>query len=587
MTHRRALLAITLFALPLFLVFLGSGDARAMMELFNLVPVREAVRDGHWLVPTLNGAPRLEKPPLPVWLPGALAVLCGHDNLWVVRLPSVLVGLMTCWAVYGIGCLLGSDRKWGFWAALVLAANLIFIRQARLASYDIFSTGFIMVGFLGLVGLAEMPARRWLWIALAGVGLGLAFMSKGPVPLATVCVPYALWVLIFHRRRWDIWLSLLGGAVLSAAVFLPWLLAAAAQQPQAWLVWRGEFLQFTAAEGEEYRAVWYYYLCFFLVIFPWTVSLIGGLALPLFPARSEPRPTAAEMRGRWLLLLVLVLGVVMLSIPHEKKQRYILQQVPIAALLIAALWLELQRLPHHTPLDWPAKLLLQCQAAVTIGMGVAVLLMIAAALLPADAVTHGMAALPPGMRKGLIEAPAALHMAVATLGVAGWLAIGLAVLALGVVAALAQGRRRFAAAFLCHLLAAWVAMFAGYWTYRIGGYQVSEYRADAEALSRLAGPNPIYSLPKTGPWLYTIYYANRTMPETAPAQIIAAAQQWTGPVFVLVRDGGQKEHWDQSQAVLAQIAAGTGRPLAPAMEFQDGHPGTQKLFRLGLHHEAP
>src|SRR5207245_1651956 len=83
LTHPTALLLITFFALPLFLIFLGTGDARAMMELFNLVPVREALRDGHWLVPTLAGAPRLEKPPLPVWLPGGIGAIFGSDSLWL------------------------------------------------------------------------------------------------------------------------------------------------------------------------------------------------------------------------------------------------------------------------------------------------------------------------------------------------------------------------------------------------------------------------------------------------------------------------------------------------------------------------
>ena len=81
--HWGALAIITAFALPLFLELLGHGQATAMMELFNLVPIREAYRDGHWLIPTLGGMPRLEKPPLPVWIPAALAMVFHSDNLWV------------------------------------------------------------------------------------------------------------------------------------------------------------------------------------------------------------------------------------------------------------------------------------------------------------------------------------------------------------------------------------------------------------------------------------------------------------------------------------------------------------------------
>ncbi len=53
--HVSALAIIALVTLPLLFVFLGTGDAVDMMELFNLVPIREAIRDHHWLMPTLDG----------------------------------------------------------------------------------------------------------------------------------------------------------------------------------------------------------------------------------------------------------------------------------------------------------------------------------------------------------------------------------------------------------------------------------------------------------------------------------------------------------------------------------------------------
>lgn len=180
--HWGALAIVTAFALPLFLELLGHGQATAMMELFNLVPIREAYRDGHWLIPTLGGMPRLEKPPLPVWIPAALAMLFHSDSLWVVRLPSVVLALATCWATYGIGCICSRDRRLGLFAAIALASMVVFIRQARMASYDIYGTAFTTMGFLGLLAAAEYPRRWWAWSTLGGVALGLAVLSKGPVP---------------------------------------------------------------------------------------------------------------------------------------------------------------------------------------------------------------------------------------------------------------------------------------------------------------------------------------------------------------------------------------------------------------------
>ena len=54
------------------------------MEARNMVTAREMVHDGNWLVPTMNGDLRLEKPPLPTWLT-AVAEMISPDNLALQR----------------------------------------------------------------------------------------------------------------------------------------------------------------------------------------------------------------------------------------------------------------------------------------------------------------------------------------------------------------------------------------------------------------------------------------------------------------------------------------------------------------------
>ena len=132
-SHGVAILILGVASLAVFLILLGNGDPVDMMELFNLVPVREAVRDGHWLMPTLNGLPRLEKPPLPVWLPAGLAVLLRSESLWVLRMPSVVMGLMTVLATYGMGCVLfrnEGDRPGGGGAVLCAGGGAVFAGDA-------------------------------------------------------------------------------------------------------------------------------------------------------------------------------------------------------------------------------------------------------------------------------------------------------------------------------------------------------------------------------------------------------------------------------------------------------------------------
>ena len=39
-----------------------------LMEARNFITAREMVESGNWLIPTLNGSLRFEKPPLPTWI---------------------------------------------------------------------------------------------------------------------------------------------------------------------------------------------------------------------------------------------------------------------------------------------------------------------------------------------------------------------------------------------------------------------------------------------------------------------------------------------------------------------------------------
>lgn len=39
-----------------------------IMEARNFITAREMTLDGNWLLTTMNGEPRYQKPPLPTWL---------------------------------------------------------------------------------------------------------------------------------------------------------------------------------------------------------------------------------------------------------------------------------------------------------------------------------------------------------------------------------------------------------------------------------------------------------------------------------------------------------------------------------------
>jgi len=540
-----------------------------MMEMFNLVPVREAFRNGHWLMPTLNGIPRLEKPPLAVWIPGGLALLLHSDNLWIVRLPSAILGLLTCWATYGIGCLTSRDRRIGLFAAIALATMLVFARQSRLASYDIYATAFITLGFLGLLTAIEVR-RLWLpWAILGGAALGLAVLSKGPVFPAYVMIPFGIWLLIYYRKNPRMRMVMAVGFIASLAAFIPWLIAVGNQHEMArsaWSVWKDELFGYADASDEN-DTRWYYFAMIGWV-FPWTPALIAGLVVPFFPSKSDPAPTEEERRTRWLFWLVLVLGLILLTLPHDKKQRYALQQFPFAALLIAVVWQEFCRLRSSKPIDKAAKVFLAIQSILFILIGALIAVLIPLILFAQPApiwqdthwtLSQDIAALKPGL---MVLTPF------------GWGLVAVALVMIGVLLWRWQFARRFDYAFGAYCVGSWLLMFGVTWAYVAGaGYQDSTYKIPSEQLVQAANGNPIFSLTGDAPWLPVLYYANADFPEKNPAQLKALALSESGPIYVLTRDASP---WRDQ---LDDICSASKRSLRTLDRLDDAH-FRQTLFEL-------
>src|SRR5687768_1835411 len=69
-------------------VNLQAGDL-TLMEARNFIAAREMAREGHWLLPTMNGQLRLAKPPLPTWITAWAGLIAGNmDQLPVLRFPA-------------------------------------------------------------------------------------------------------------------------------------------------------------------------------------------------------------------------------------------------------------------------------------------------------------------------------------------------------------------------------------------------------------------------------------------------------------------------------------------------------------------
>jgi 4-amino-4-deoxy-L-arabinose transferase-like glycosyltransferase len=64
-------------------------------ECFVSVTAREMLENGDWILPTLNGRPKINKTPLNYWLVAAFAKVTGTVNEFTARLPSAVFAFLS------------------------------------------------------------------------------------------------------------------------------------------------------------------------------------------------------------------------------------------------------------------------------------------------------------------------------------------------------------------------------------------------------------------------------------------------------------------------------------------------------------
>ena len=324
---------------------LGSAQVTYHMEVMTLQTSQEtwmrtcAGERGAWLMPSWNGAPRLRKPPMSVWLNllawrGLNPANASVETLvWRSRLLGVLLTALALAATYWIARHLG-DRRSGAAACLVAGTMFLLLRQARLASYDTHLLAWCTVAVAG--GLHALrptgppasfaaAALGWTLAAFAG---GLAVMTKGALALVLIWAPLAVMALLAGRRRAANFAPMAAALLLAVALASPWFLYAAAHFGDTLTEVADEY----RAQRNEFQPPWYY-LGLFGLVFPWCIPFGMAVAAPFRGAARPGRGLRLIPWAWWATLFLL------LSIPGAKQQRYIVPALPAAAIMVAQWWL--------------------------------------------------------------------------------------------------------------------------------------------------------------------------------------------------------------------------------------------------------
>ncbi len=209
--------------------------AGAVREMLNrpadyVASARAQPERGQWYVPTNDGIPRLQKPPLVYWLlMGSMRVF--GVNEFAARLPNAGFSLLWFWATFLLGRRLAGPR-YGLAAAMILgtmAGTFIF---GHLIAPEPFLCAFLTLTFWCFVGACQEPARAGLWMFGAWILMGLGVASKG---LHGALYPLAVAGLLAwrHPATRPVWRKLLqpAGPLGVLALLVPWYAAVEMKYP--------------------------------------------------------------------------------------------------------------------------------------------------------------------------------------------------------------------------------------------------------------------------------------------------------------------------------------------------------------------
>ena len=302
-------------------------------ECFVSVTAREMVESGNWILPTMNGRPRINKTPMSYWIVAGLGKITGHINEFTTRLPSAVFAVLSALIVF---CFV---YKWlGFRIAAVSSAvwstSLAYVRCSHIGRPDMAVAFFITLCLLSFYSVTNSKSRREqiFYALIFWVSFGLGNLAKGPEPVPLVLLPVIVYIIV--NRKWSIIPKMLpiAGILIFLAILMPWPLIVAYKVNWNLIIWKKEFIdRFFGEYAPGNNPFYFYFLMMFKYIAPYFIFLPIALMAPFFKVWSEKRDV---MKYLWLWFVV---GIAFLTIDLGKRQHYILPLMPSMAILVGIL----------------------------------------------------------------------------------------------------------------------------------------------------------------------------------------------------------------------------------------------------------
>lgn len=366
----RSLTRSTLLLLALGLLVLLAGSFQLPLmdrdEPRFVQATREMQERNDWIIPTFNGAYRFDKPPLTYWWMGLHFKLFG-DNEMSARLHSVISALIIAVVILFWGNHAFGERR-GFMAAVAWLTCFQVLIHGRMAVADMPMIAFLVLAqWLTWRQIESQQPLRLRDAAFWGLyaSLGLAFLAKGPLPIAVWALTLVFYRWGFARRTARLTgLALPAGIAVMLTIIGAWGIPALVLTGGAfWDVGMGTHVvaRGTSAFNDRWALPLYYFLTAGVSLFPWV------FLLPERWNQWRSGCTALEkFLFAWAVAPLLIFSLYATQLPH-----YILPAFPALFLALFA-----RAEAAGTTQAGPAWLTLLCRLYacvwIAVGLGLAV-----------------------------------------------------------------------------------------------------------------------------------------------------------------------------------------------------------------------
>lgn len=308
-----------------FLPFLGASPLFDWDEINFAESAREMIATGNYFQVQIDFEPFWEKPPLFFWMQVLMMKIFGI-NEFAARLPNAIIGIFTLIMLVKTGTRFRNLR----FGRMVAAFYFISILPHLYFKSGIIDPTFNFFIFMGLMHLLRFDLgndsseevkspRSPVW---AGLWIGLAVLTKGPVALLVAGLVYFLYRAIWHRFRIP-WLHSLKFFGVFIAVILAWFGSIVLftedgmEIIRKFIVYQVELFSEPVAGHEQ--PFYYHFVIFLIGCFPLAAFTFRGMV-------EKPQLTSALALKRvalvWWWVIMILFSIVKTKIVHYSSMSY-------------------------------------------------------------------------------------------------------------------------------------------------------------------------------------------------------------------------------------------------------------------------